>query len=151
MIKLRALTQYLIDRDLVLPEQIDSWAENVTLPLLWKPTEQGMHMGDMRYRAVIVIERLTANPARLMALIGSWLENNDSGRTDDGLPDPAFSIDQLDPDSADVELQLEFIEPQHLAEDPQGEFEAFGKRWAYVEFDLWTATDGSVTDGFTDR
>jgi hypothetical protein len=151
VIKLRALTQFLIDRNLVLPEQIDSWAENVTLPLYWKPTAQGLHLGDMRYRAVIQIERFADNPARLMALVGSWLESNDTNREDDGLPSPAFDIDQLDPDVADVELQLEFIEQQHLAEDAQGEIEAFGKRWAFVPFDLWTAEDGAVTDGRTDR
>ncbi|WP_152219748.1 phage tail protein [Pseudomonas sp. SCB32] len=151
MIKLRALTRFLIDRNLVQPEQIDSWAENVTLPLYWKPTEQGMHLGDMRYRAVIQIERLADNPARLMALVGSWLESNDPSRKDDALADPTFDIDQLDPDTADVELQLEFIEQQHLAESDDGEIEAFGKRWDFVPFDLWVAEDGRVTDGQTDR
>jgi hypothetical protein len=33
-----------------------------------------MHMGDMRYSATIVLERFADNPARLMALVGSWLE-----------------------------------------------------------------------------
>ncbi|MGX5217843.1 phage tail protein [Pseudomonas segetis] len=151
MNKLRALTSHLIERRLVLPEQLDSWAEQVSLPLYWKPSEQGLHMGDMRYRAVIVLERFADHPGRLMALVGSWLENNDTNREDDNLPPPTFEIDQLDADTADVELQLDFIEPQHLAEDPDGEIEAFGKRWAFVPFDLWIADEGRVTDGHTDR
>ncbi|WP_443190143.1 phage tail protein [Pseudomonas indica] len=151
MIKLRNLTAFLIERRLVQPEQLDSWAEQVSLPLYWKPSERGLHMGDMRYRAVIVLERFTDHPGRLMALVGSWLEVNDPHREDEELPAPLFEIDQLDPDCADVELQLEFIEPQHLAEDPSGEIEAFGKRWAFVPFDLWIAHDGAVTDGRTDR
>jgi len=147
MEKLRALSRYLVERFMVPPEQFDSWAEQVTLPLYWKPSEQGLHMGDMRYRAVIVIERFADNPARLMALVGSWLEVNDSGREDDSAAPPTFEIDQLDADLADIELQLDFIEPQHLAEDAEGEIEAFGKRWAFVPFDLWVAESGEVIRG----
>lgn len=147
MNKLRALTRYLVERFMVPSEQFDSWAEQVTLPLYWKPTEKGLHMGDMRYRAVIVIERFGDNPARLMALVGSWLEVNDPGREDDNLSAPTFEIDQLDPDQADIELQLDFVEPQHLAESEDGEIEAFGKCWAFVPFDLWIAEAGKVIHG----
>ena len=145
MHKLRALTDYLIARCLVAPEQLDSWAEEVSLPLFWKPSEQGLYMGDMRYRAVIVMERFGDDPARLMALVGSWLEVNDPDRERYDLSPPTFEIDQLDPDLADIELQLDFIEPQHLAESDDGEIEAFGKRWAFVPFDLWIAEHGSVS------
>ena len=142
MNKLRALTTYLISLNLVLPEQIDSWAEAVNLELIWKPTTKGLHMGDMRYRAALVIERLAVNPALLMALLGGWLESNDPDRDD--LPAPTFAVDQVTQDEADVELTLEFIEPQHLAEDPDGLVEAFGKTWGLVDFDLWTAEQGEV-------
>ncbi|MFO7130000.1 UNVERIFIED_CONTAM: phage tail protein, partial [Pseudomonas aeruginosa] len=86
MNKLRALTAYLIERRLVPAEQLDSFAEQVSLALVWKPEERGLRLGDMRYRAVVILERLADHPARLMALVGSWLENNDPDR--DGLPDP---------------------------------------------------------------
>lgn len=144
MHKLRALSRALADRFMVPSEQLDSWAEQVTLTLLWKPTEQGLHMGDMRYRAVIVIARFADNPGRLMALLGSWLEVNDPGREDSQLAAPVFEIDQITPDVADIELQLDFIEPLHLAESDRGEINAFGKRWAFVQFDLWIAERGHV-------
>jgi hypothetical protein len=144
MDKLRALTAFLLERRLVLPEQLDSWAEHITLPLCWKPTDKGLHMGDVQYRAVISLERYADHPARLMALVGYWLELHDVNREDDDLGPPTFEIDQLDPDVADVELQLEFIEPLHLSEDETGEFEAFGKRWAFVPYDLWVAEQGTV-------
>lgn len=143
MNKLRALTTFLLERRLVAPEQLDSWAEQVTLNLTWKPDLDGLHLGDMRYRAVIVMERFADHPGRLMALLGSWLENHDPDRDDD-LPAPTFDIEQLDNDLADVELTLEFIEPQYLAEADDGEIEAFGKRWAFVPFDLWIAEHGEV-------
>lgn len=145
MDKLRALTAYLIDRQLVPAEQLDSFAEQVSLTLVWKPEREGLRLGDMRYRAVIILERLADHPARLMALVGSWLENNDQDR--DGLPDPVFDVEQMDPDLANVELAVEFVEPVHLAEDPAGEIEAFGQRWAFVPFDLWVAEHGEVTHG----
>lgn len=143
MIKLRALTTYLIERRLVEPEQLDSWTDQVNLELVWKPDTKGMHMGDMNYSATIVLERFADNPARLMALVGSWLENNDEDR--DGLPATVFDITMLDGDLADVDIKLQFSEPQYLTEDPDGEIEAFGDTWAFVPFELWVAEKGEVT------
>jgi len=142
VIKLRALTTYLIDRRLVLPEQLDSWTDQVNLELIWKPDLDGLRMGDMRYSATITLERFADHPGRLMALVGSWLEGNDQDRDD--LPAAKFDITMLDNDLADVDITLEFNEPQYLAEDPAGEIEAFGKTWAFVPFDLWIAEHGEV-------
>ena len=142
MIKLQALTAYLIERQLVAPEQLDSWTDQVQLELVWKPDTKGMHMGDMNYSATIVLERFADNPARLMALVGSWLENNDEDR--DGLPATVFDITMLDNDLADVDIKLQFSEPQYLTEDPDGEIEAFGETWAFVPFELWVAEKGEV-------
>lgn len=143
MIKLQALTAYLIERQLVAPEQLDSWTDQVQLELVWKPDTKGMRMGDMNYSATIVLERFADNPARLMALVGSWLENNDEDR--DGLPATVFDITMLDNDLADVDIKLQFSEPQYLTEDPDGEIEAFGETWAFVPFELWVAEKGEVT------
>jgi len=144
MIQLQALTAYLMARNLVPPEQFDSWTEQVSLELIWKPDRDGLHMADMRYRAVFSLERFTGHPARLMALVGSWLETHDTDRDRHELPAPMFTVEPLDQDSFDVELSLEFVEPQYLAEDPAGEIEAFGKTWAFVPFDLWIAEHGEV-------
>ncbi|EJM93499.1 P2 phage tail completion protein R (GpR) [Pseudomonas sp. GM74] len=147
MEKLRALTKYLIEHRVVVAEQLESCAEQVNLTLVWKPEELGLHMGDMRYRAVIFLERFTEQPARLMALLGTWLVNNDPDRHLDELPAPTFDIEQMDPDASDVEITVEFIEPLHLTESPDGEFEAFGTTWALEPFDLWIAERGEVLYG----
>lgn len=143
MIKLRALTTYLINRQLVATEQLDSWTDQVSLELIWKPDVGGMRMGDMRYSATIALERFADHPGRLMALVGSWLESYDQIRDD--LPAPKFEITMLDNDLADVDMTLEFVEPQYLAEDAAGEIEAFGKTWSFVPFDLWVAQHGEVS------
>ena len=146
MKKLQALTRYLIERRLVMPEQLDSWANQISLELIWKPDVKGLHFADMRYSAAIVLERFADEPGRLMALLGSWLESHDRNR--DGLPALTFAIDMLDNDLADVEITVEFVEPQYLAEDPDGEIEAFEKTWSFIPFDLWVAEEGEVgSDG----
>ncbi|MCY1458616.1 P2 phage tail completion protein R (GpR) [compost metagenome] len=100
-------------------------------------------MGDMRYRAVIIMESFNDHPGRLMALVGSWLASHDPDRDED-LAAPAFAIEMLDQDLADVEITLEFVEPQYLAEDPAGEIEAFDTTWSFIPFDLWVAESGEV-------
>lgn len=147
MNKLRALTAHLQEQNLVLPEQLDSWVDQVNLDLIWKPTGSGgMHMGDMRYRAVLVLERFTGNPSLLMALVGSWLESNDSDRGDD-LPVPAFVVEPQDNDVFDVELTIEFEEEQHLVEDPDGQVVSGGKRYGLGQAELWVAEHGEVKHG----
>ena len=142
MNKLRALTTFLLERHLVLPEQLDSWTDQVQLELVWKPGVDGLHMGDVNYSATIVLERFADNPGRLMALVGSWLESHDADRDD--LAAPVFDIIMLDNDLADVDIKLQFSEAQYLTEDPDGEIEAFGQTWAFVPFELWVAEKGEV-------
>lgn len=144
MRKIQALTAYLLDRQLVLPEQLQSWVEQMDSELIWKETERGLHMGDMTYRAIFDLERFNGSPSRLLALVGTWLEANDPDRED--LSAPAFVIEpiDLDNDLFDVELTLQFVEPLYLTEDDDGEFQAFGKTWSFVAYDLWVAEEGEV-------
>lgn len=146
MNKLKALTAYLLTRNLVMPEQLESWTEQVALQTVWKETEQGLHLGDMRYRAVISMERFKAHPGLLMALVGSWLETHDPDRDRHDLPAPDFNIEPMDLPNGlfDVELVLELVDPLYLAEDPAGEIEAFGTTWSFEPFDLWVAESGEV-------
>lgn len=142
MIKLRALTQYLLARDMVATEQLDSWTDQVNVELIWKETEDGMYMGDMNYSATIVLERFADDPARLIALVASWLDTHDEDR--DGLPATVFDITMLDDDLADVDIKLQFSEPQYLTEDPDGEIVAVKKTWSFKPFELWIAEKGEV-------
>ncbi|CAI8974166.1 P2 phage tail completion protein R (GpR) [Pseudomonas chlororaphis] len=146
MIQLKNLSASLKDRLQLMPDQFDSWSEQVDLDLVWRESEHGLHMSNMRYRAVFSLERFDGSPSRLMALVGSWLETHDPDRDRYGLQAPVFSIEPLDLDNDlfDVDLVLEFVEPQYLVEDPAGEIEAFGKTWSFIPFDLWIAEEGEV-------
>lgn len=143
MIKLKALTAYLIECALVTPEQLDSWTDQVQVELIWKPDENGMHMGDMNYGATIVLERFADNPARLFALVGSWLVTYDPDR--DGLPNVVFDVTMLDDDLADVDIKLQFTEAQYLSEDDDGEISFGGKSYSFKPYELWVAEEGEVT------
>lgn len=147
MTKLQALTAYLLKRQLVPSEQLDSWVEKMDVDHVWKLTDQGLHMGDNRYTAVLSFERFNGAPERLVALVGTWLAANDPDRERYDLAQPAYDIEPLDLGIGlfNVDLALEFAEPLYLAEDADGEFEAFGKTWAFVPYDLWIAEHGEVT------
>lgn len=144
MNKLRALTDHLKSFNLVLPEQFDSWVTDASQELIWKPEGNGMYMGDMSYTGHLSMDDFNGHPARLMALLGSWLEAHDDDRDD--LPAPVLSIDVTDlaQDLADVNISVQFIEAQYLAEDPNGEIEAYGKRWSTIPYELWIAEQGEV-------
>lgn len=144
MNKLRALTDHLKSFNLVLPEQFDSWVTDASQELIWKPEGNGMYMGDMSYTGHLSMDDFNGHPARLMALLGSWLEANDDDRDD--LPAPVLSIDVTDlaQDLADVTISVQFVEAQFLAEDPDGEIEACGKRWSTIPYELWIAEQGEV-------
>lgn len=51
----------------------------------------------------------------------------------------------LDNDLADVDIKVQFIEPQHLVEDAAGEIKVLGRTWTLAPFELWVAEEGEVT------
>ncbi|QXH57443.1 phage tail protein [Pseudomonas maumuensis] len=146
MNQLKALTTYLLERQLVPAEQLHAWAQQLDLQLTWTQTELGLHMGNLRYRALFDLDDFNDHPGRLMALAGSWLEAKDPGRHLFALPAPTLTVKQKAPgsDLLDVSLALEFVEPLYLTEDAAGEIEVFGKTWSFQHHDLWIAEQGDV-------
>ncbi|MCG8295777.1 phage tail protein [Pseudomonas entomophila] len=146
MNQLKALTTYLLERKLVPAGQLRAWAQQLDLQLAWTQSEQGLHMGNLRYRALFDFDDFSGHPGRLMALAGSWLEAHDPGRHLFALPAPTIAIKQKVPgsDLLDVSLALEFVEPLYLTEDAAGEIEVFGKTWSFQPYDLWVAEQGDI-------
>ncbi len=151
MSKLQDLSDYLRQRlDLlgINREQFESWQEEGTLePGGRNETEQGVHLLDWRYRAVLVFERIPVNRAGLLlAFVQAWLDDHDPDRDDRPLPAPTGQIDLDDRNTlADVEITLDFIDPLYLVADDSGLIEWNGRRWGFGDYDLWTAE--SVTVG----
>lgn len=122
---------------------LDSWMENGTLRLDPKdmgPT--GAILGYLSYQAVYTLEALPfreCDPAVLLATVMAWLQDHDPERERFELADPEFRIEPNDEHSADLEVQIDFIEPLRLTPDEQGPVRWAGRRWAVMPYALWVA------------
>lgn len=151
---LQALHQALIA---VLPPKcqrlLDSWMEQGQLRLEPKnmgPT--GVNVALLTYRAVYTLEGLPfreCDPAVLLATVCAWLQDHDDQRAAFELPDPEFAITENDEHSADLEVQVEFVEPLRLSPDPQGPVIWNGQRWAVMPYEIWVADRALLQVGAT--
>jgi len=115
-------------------------------------TPQGWHLANLRYRGVLLIERI-AQQSAIMLLIQcrAWLDENDDTRDDYKLADPEISLVPLDSgDLVDLIVSCDFVDPVYLAEDPNGTVEWNGRKMAPVAYDLWVAERGTVNQAPTD-
>lgn len=142
--KLRALHQHLLT---VMPPSchalLDSWMERGTLrltPANMGPT--GRNVATVAYLAVFVIESVpfrVIDPAVVLASLAAWLQDHDSDRERDELPDPEFVVTADDEHTADLEIQVHFVEPLALTPDAKGPVVYDDQRWQVVPYDIWTA------------
>lgn len=142
--KLRTLHQHLLT---VIPKPchklLDSWMERGTLRLEPKnmgPT--GRNVAIVAYTAVFVIESLpfrALDPAVVLASIAAWLQDHDDERDRYELPDPEFVVTADDEQTADLEVQIQFVEPLVVSPDAKGQVEYDGQRWNVVPYEIWTA------------
>ncbi|MND74081.1 P2 phage tail completion protein R (GpR) [compost metagenome] len=131
--------------------QLDSWMENGSMRLEPKdmgPT--GAILGYLSYQAVYTIEALPfreCDPAVLLAAVMAWLQDHDLEREQQELPDPEFSIEPNDEHSADLDLQIAFVEPLRLVPDAQGPIHWGGQRWAVLPYEIWVAESALLQVG----
>jgi hypothetical protein len=149
MKRLRELTEFLMGLNYVAAEQLDSWADNPELiPLLESKGPGGLTVYDVRYDAVVVIERYPhqRHPAELLfAQIVVWLDQADPDRYDqDNLANPRIDVDILDNGTADLELTIPFVESVDAVPDPDGPIEWNGQRWQLADAEIWIAEQGGV-------
>jgi len=144
MEQLRTLSNYLLDSELFAPDQLSTRAEQVTLQLNWKPDVEGLCMGTLEYRGILEFYRTTIAPIRLMALVGTWLQRNAPGDESHRLVLPDCSVSPHVDQRHHLRLYVDFTESIWLSEQPDGEFEAFQKRWSFIPSDLWIAQRSDV-------
>ena len=109
-------------------------------------TKQGWHLANLRYRGVLLVERI-ARQAAIMLLIHcrAWLDDFDDTRAMYSLDDPDVSLVPLDSgDLVDLIVSCEFVDPVYLAEAEDGTVEWNGRKLSPVDYDLWTAERGTV-------
>lgn len=154
--RFRELADHLKEKSAMLgvaPENVQ--AEIATMVLACgghNETEVGWHLADLRYRGVLLIERVR-QPAAVMLLMHcrAWLDENDDTRTRYSLDDPEINLIPLDASElVDLVISCDFVDPVFIAEAENGEIRWNGRNYAPVEYDLRIAERGNVNGGSTD-
>ena len=122
MDKLKALTDHLQNREILKkagikcnPEKIDSWAEEGTPEYLGDVSaEDGLYLFEHTYKATIELEEVAGDIRMLIALVLTWLEENDPDRDD--LPERNVKWDGVpfDDGTSDLVLEIWFREKYHF-------------------------------------
>lgn len=137
----------------VAPENVQ--AEIATMVLArggHNETEVGWHLADLRYRGVLLIERIRQSAAVMVLMhCRAWLDENDDTRARYNLDDPEINLIPLDASElVDLVISCDFVDPVFLAEAENGEVHWNGRSYAPVEYDLRVAERGEINGGGTD-
>lgn len=140
---LQTLTAHLLT---VIPKNchslLESWMDGAELQLTPKHQGLGVDLGMMEYEAVISIERFPFRefePAIVMASVMAWLQSNDPYREPYELEDPRFKVEPESDKTANVEIDIQFIEPVTLVEEAKGVIHWHGKQYNLAEYEVWVA------------
>ncbi|WP_299580913.1 phage tail protein [uncultured Microbulbifer sp.] len=128
--KLRTITRFLLNANLVSSEQLDSWMEDGKLETTSKNLGNGICICRLRYDAVISIERFSQPAELLFALVTAWVQDQDAERNNQNLPDPEIDIDVINDRKADVEIRIAFYEDINLVPDDNGVIPYNGSQWS---------------------
>lgn len=137
MKKIGELVSFLIGLNLVAAEQIASYIETAKLKPSGKVNgilnDGACVICRQEYTAIIDIEHYphaTYSPALLFAHISAWLIDNDTDRYDLENAKPDIIVDVLDDYTADVAININFVEDVLIEESPLGEILLAGKKWS---------------------
>lgn len=144
--KLKQLTDFICQQNLVDENQINSWVENGKMIPASKKLGEGYLVCRFEYDAIFSIENFVGNPTLLMALVSIWLTENDSKRHDDNLPAPDMDVDIIDRDAADVEIGIQFREDIEIIPNDNGPIEFNGQRWELGVVPSYVANVAGVGD-----
>jgi len=148
MNKLQALTQFIIELDLVAVENIDTWMEEPRIkPIGRQETANCILLFQNEYDAVFSIERFPHkrhSPNVLFGNICTWLMTEDCERDENA--QPRTDVDILDDDVADVEITISFTEDVYAIKDVNGDILYNGEQYRLADAaEIDIAEDGSVT------
>jgi hypothetical protein len=138
----------------VVPERlhkhIECWMEDIEMIMSPKNQGLGRDIGYLSYSAVFSFERFPfkqCNPATVMASVMGWLMDYDEFREKFELPDPTGDVEPEKDDTVVMTIELEFIEPLMVVEDPEGLIQWDGKTWSVAPYEIWVAEHIDVLAG----
>lgn len=146
MIKITALTHYLINCDLVAAENIESFVDDPKIiPSGIMLSENSLLLYRQDYTATINIDDYPhqEHPAELLfAHVAAWLLENDQHRKD--IAQPIVNIEILDNNTANIEISIDFNEDVYAVEDVNGPVTLFNVTYRIMDSDTYYALTGDV-------
>lgn len=115
-------------------------------------TSEGWHLADLRYRGVLLIERVRQTDAIVLLMHArAWLDDNDDTRDKYKLADPEVDLVSLDASGlVDLIITCDFVDPVYITPAEGGRIRWDGEDFEPVEYDLWVAERGEVRGARTD-
>ncbi len=148
MKQLAALTQFIVDQNLVAAENVDAWVENPRIvPSGTVKSHNSVVICRQTYSGVIFIENFPHRrtpPELLFALISAWLIEHDGERFDRKDAELTTNVEIMDSETADIDIGIEFSEEIDMVEWPGGPIELNGKRYQLRQLLLNYAETGEV-------
>tara|TARA_R110002050_G_scaffold57423_3_gene128941 strand:+ start:87448 stop:87894 length:447 start_codon:yes stop_codon:yes gene_type:complete len=147
MLKLQAITAFILSLDLVAAENVETWVEKPKIVPRGKSMGNGaMVLYTQTYDAVIFIERYPhkRHPAELIfGHVCAWLMDNDTDRKENAAPDT--DVDIKDDETADIEITISFEEDVHVVLDPDGTIVLGGVSYRLADAEIDYAEQGEIT------
>jgi len=132
--KLQELCEFLFSslKPVIKQNNIDAWQERGTLVLSGEDKGQdGYQVAKWKHTAVIAIEKFPhreVNPYNILAMVASFLLENDWPRDEYGLSDPEIDVDVISSDNAMAIIEVELIDDIDLIPDANGPIIFNGQR-----------------------
>ena len=107
----------------------------------------GLDILTQRYTAEFLFEGFPFkqfNPAALFANVGAWLMDNDNTRKKYVLDDPITEIIVESENTAEIGIEIDFIEPIMVVPNDAGNVLWRGQRYEIASYEVWVAKNISV-------
>lgn len=144
--KLKALHAHLVAQNFVDENLVQSWAEDATATPRAREKGNGLHVCRFQYTGVVTLDAFSGSEDLLLAVLTTWVMDNDTNRDRDDLEPPQIDLTIRDDSTADVDISLVFIEDITIVPDAAGPITYRGQQWALGKPDIFTAESGAVND-----
>lgn len=130
--KMEALAAFLLAQNIFPAEQFDYVMTNGKNAYANKRIGNGLLISRFRYDAVFLIERYSQDADLFLALISTWLMENDNSRDEQELEMPDVGVTALDDFTVDLEVRIVFEENITIVPDEVGKIIFNGSRYSVL-------------------
>lgn len=137
--KLAAIQNCLLAAKLFKPEQVSSWAEDANLKNSVTYHGDSYEICRHEYDGIIAIENFSGDANTLLAIVSTWLIENDDTREEDGLKEPRIEIEVVDSRHCDVRFEIRLQERITIVRNDNGVINFRGEKYSVGEPEFFTA------------